>query len=183
VLANLGTSNSENVRAETSSLRAKVSTEANEAAAIRAEAEAKVRAEGNGPDVKSAAQGKLGAAVNVIAAVRNFIDDKSATMTADEKARAEARLAAANDLVVQGQAKLAAGAYAEAFNLGNAAIRTAQSVHMLLDVESNLDDELNAEQPEPSDLPEGTERPEASRSPSASTSVRSETEVRLHLDF
>lgn len=179
VLANLGVVRTD-VRSETANLHAKVEVEANDAANIRAEAEAKVRAEGNGPDTKTAAQGKLGAAANVIASVRRFIDSKADVMSVDEKAQAEARLATASDLVAQGQAKFAAGAYADAFNLGNAAIRAAQSVHELLDIEGGLESDLQESKPEQSEQPEQTERPEGSLSPSASVHAENELELRLN---
>jgi glycine cleavage system regulatory protein len=178
VLANLSAVNSE-FRGEVSKLGSKVSAEARQAAQLRAQAEAKVRAEGNGADVKTAAEGKLNAATNVIAAVRRFLNANQDRLTADESARAEAQVKAAENLVAQGEAKVAAGVYAEAFNLGNAAIRTAQGVHLLVDIQEELETDVEEsvevemeeeESPRPSVLP-------------VQSSDKAEVEVELRLNF
>lgn len=171
VLASLTANTNDHLQAELTSLRGKAATEAQEAANIRASAEAKVRAKGNGPEVKTAAEGKLGAAENVIAAARRFVTAKSDVMTADEKARANAQLSLADSLLVQGRAKLDAGAYAEAFNLGNAAIRAAQSVHVVLDVTERLEDDI---------VPDQDEHPTPSLPASASDRARTQVELRLN---
>lgn len=128
---------------EVKDLEGDVDDELSDTVKVRLAAEAKLKAEDHSPEIKAAAQGKLGAAANVLAATKNFIDNKKAQLGATAVAKAEARLAVAQDQVDQGNAKLQAGAYADAFNLGNAAIRTAQEARALVEIQEELDVDLH----------------------------------------
>ncbi len=91
-----------------------------------------------GPEAKTAAEGKVNAATNVIASVRSYILGKKEKLGVSAAADAEAKLGAAENLVVQARAKIDAGAYGEAFNLGNEAIRIAQEARALEKANINL---------------------------------------------
>jgi hypothetical protein len=128
---------------EVHGLQTDVDDELEDTVKARLAAEAKVKTEDHGPEVKAAAQGKLGAAANVIAEVTRFISNKKAVLGADAVAKAEARLKVAEDLKAQADAKLAAGAYSDAFILGNAVIRTAQEAKLLIEAQEELDVDLH----------------------------------------
>lgn len=98
--------------------------------------EAKVEAEAAGPEVESAAKGKIGAAENVIASVKSYITREKEALGVSATVDAEAKLKEADDLLVQAKAKLEAKAYGEAFNLGNQAIRAAQEARVRVEQET-----------------------------------------------
>lgn len=102
-------------------------------------------AEENGTDVKTAAEGKVNAATNVISSVRSYLENKKDKLGAQATANAEARLAVADSLVVQAKARIEAGAYGEAFNIGNHAIRVAQDARTL--IEAKIELEVDVELP------------------------------------
>lgn len=138
ILAALAARAEGSARAEVNALKAKVSAEADEAEEDRANAETKVSGEAQA-NVEAAARGRLGAAENKIAEVRAFIDNVSARISAEAKADAEAKLAAANQAVVDGKAKLDAGAFGEAFVMFGGAHEMAQEAKLLLEVNQSLD--------------------------------------------
>ncbi len=101
--------------------------------------ESQVRAEG-GVEVEVAAQGRLTAATNKIAEVRAFIQKMEARLGAQATAEAEARLEVAESTLAQGEAKLDAEAFGEAFVLFQEAHQIAQEAKLL--VEANAEIEL-----------------------------------------
>ena len=90
------------------------------------------REDRNGPEMKTAAEGKIGTAENAIAAARAYMAAKKDKIEADVFARAEVQLKEAEDLVVRAKELLANGEFAQAFNLGNAAIREVHEVREFL---------------------------------------------------
>jgi hypothetical protein len=129
--------------AELGKLQGEVDSELSDTVKTRTTAEADIQKQDHGPDVKVAAQNKLNAATNVISAVSTFIDSKKAQLGADAVTNATAKLTSATDMVTQGTAKIAAGDYAGAFILGNAAIRTAQEARALVDLQDQLNVDLH----------------------------------------
>lgn len=101
----------------------------------------------NRAEVKVAAEGKLNAATNVIASTKNYIETKKAALGAEATAEAEARLAVAENLVVEGRAKITAEAYGEAFNLGNEAIRITQEARALVEAKADLNVDVDLKAP------------------------------------
>ncbi len=91
-----------------------------------------------GAQTKTAAQGKLNAAANVIASTKAYINNKKAKLGTEATAAATAELNAAEDLSAQAKVKLDAGAYGEAFNLANQAIQVAQKAKILVEARTKL---------------------------------------------
>ena len=104
---------------------------------LRMDSESKLEAEGEAV-AKPAAEGKIEAARNVIEAPRRYLDREEDDYTAETVAAAEARLKIAEDLVAQAEAKIQAGAYGEAFALGNDALRAAHEVKITLHAGAEL---------------------------------------------
>ena len=142
VLSRLATNDVQS-KAEVGPLQSEVDSELGDTVKVRMDAEEKVRQEGSGPDVKSAAEGKINAANNVIKEVSSYIDARKAQLGADAVTKAQAQLTSAQSLVVQANTKLTAGAYADAFNLGNQAIRTAQEAKLLIEAQGQLEVDLH----------------------------------------
>lgn len=130
-------------KSEVDDLQKDVNDEVNTTDDNRVKLEGEVRAEGNGPDVQTAAQGKITAATNVIAEVTSFIDSKKDMLGVSATAQAQAQLSIAKDQLAQAQAKFDAKAYADAFNLANTALRTAQRAKMLIEVQGDIDVDLH----------------------------------------
>jgi hypothetical protein len=103
----------------------------------RAGAQGQVTA-GTSADVEAAAEGKIGAAANVIAAAQSRLEDLRARLSAEAEAQAEAELDAAAELEADARAQAEAGAYAEAFALAHEALRAASQVHVLLGVQAQF---------------------------------------------
>ena len=120
-------------KARLAGFSAKVRSAVSSSKALHAGIEAKMRANGT----QSSAEGKLGAAQNKIAEVRNFLDSKGDSVSAEVKVRAEARLTEANSAVAQGKIKIEAQAYGEAFVLFQRAHRLAQEAQMTIN--GNID--------------------------------------------
>ena len=102
----------------------------------RKDANVKIRAE-NESAVK--AEFKIEPAVNAqkmaqhkISEVKNFIDRAQAKFGSEAVAEANVRIAAADALMVEGNAKLAAKGYADAFNTFHAAARKAQEAKVMV---------------------------------------------------
>lgn len=125
-----------------SDLQQEVDSELSDTVKTRTSAEGDLKKEDHSPDAKTAAEGKLNAATNVIASVTSYINGKKDQLGADAVAKATVKLTAASTLVTQGQAKLAAGDYVAAFIAGNAAIRTAQEARALVELQDQLDVDL-----------------------------------------
>lgn len=96
-----------------------------------------------GPDVKSAAEGKLGAAENKIAEVESFIENRKAALGVTASADAEARLEVAETVLTDGKAKLEAEAYGEAFILFQKAHDLAQEAKLLVEVGLDVEAVVN----------------------------------------
>ncbi|MBI4085452.1 MAG: hypothetical protein HY432_03045 [Candidatus Liptonbacteria bacterium] len=125
------------------SIKAKIKAELDSVSKKRAELEVKISSltedgDESKADVKTAAEGKLNAALNVIHSVKSFLDLKESQVGTSSTIEARARLTAAENLVADGNAKVEAGNYAEAFNEGNQAIRMAQEAKLLITANANL---------------------------------------------
>lgn len=129
-------------REELIDLGATVRSRAESAAQIRVDVEAQVSA-GAQADVEAAAQGALRATRNKIAEVRKFIERKKAALSAEATVNAEARLSVAEETVMQGETKLNAQLYGEAFVLFQQAHRIAQEAQVMAEAQTNLDVEIN----------------------------------------
>lgn len=125
-----------------SSLRAKVTAEAGKAEEDRADSDEKISAQ-SGPDVQSAAEGKMNAAQNKIDEVKKFIASMKEKLGAGAVANAEMSLQDADKIMIEGKAKLDAKAYGEAFALFQKAEQKAQESKLLIqasdDFKVNLD--------------------------------------------
>lgn len=126
-----------------------------EAAGVSAAGSATSSAQVSSPEIQTAAEGKINAAENVIAATRRYLDRRSAEVSASARAEAEAKLAAANELVADARAKVSAGAYAEAFRLANKAIRTAEEARVALRAETDLRIRIGDDEDEDTDGEDG----------------------------
>lgn len=93
---------------------------------------------GNGPDVKTAAEGAQKSSENKLAEVKKFIDAKRGTLEASVVANADAHLRTADTLMVEGAVKLNAGAYSDAFSLFTKASREAQTAKMFANIFGGL---------------------------------------------
>ncbi|MDP3956867.1 MAG: DUF5667 domain-containing protein [bacterium] len=120
-----------------------LSGEISSATQLRVELEGRIAERKNSAEVKTSAEGRLGAATNVIAAARNYIKNRKSRLSIGAAAQAEVELKATDQLVIDGQAKIDAGFYGEAFNLANAAIRKAQEARVLVRAQDNLNFEIN----------------------------------------
>lgn len=129
---------SDKVDVEIGLLKDKVQTELDDVDEARADAEEKIESTDHGAEVKAAAEGKVDAAENVIDSAKSYIENKKEKLGAQTTADAEARLQVAEDLVAQAKAKISAGAYGEAFNLANQAIRVAQEARGLVEAGLHL---------------------------------------------
>lgn len=135
-------------RSAVGDLRAAAEEEEEDTEEVRERLEADVTA---GPDVRPAAEGRLGAAENKIAEVRKYIDRTEALLGAAATANARARLAVAEQTVGEGVAKLEAAAYADAFVLFLVAHRIAQEAQLLAAANLDLDVELDKDEREAED--------------------------------
>jgi hypothetical protein len=126
-------------------LRAKLESEIEVRGASRGERENDDEDEEVRTEERGAAKGKIRAATNVIAEVRVYIEQRKAQLGAEATAQAEARLKVADSLLALAKAKLEAGAYGEAFNLGNRAIRTAQEAKFLVQAKTEFKANINLE--------------------------------------
>ncbi|MDO8557563.1 MAG: hypothetical protein Q7S09_00005, partial [bacterium] len=114
---------------------------------IRAEIEHEIEATST-PNVKPAAEGKIKAAENVIASVKSFLaahatstnsaSTATSTVTTSTIAEANAKIQVAENLVAQAKAEVTAGHYANAFNLAQHALRTAQEARISLHLRFEL---------------------------------------------
>lgn len=162
-------------RSELQSLETRVHVELDETVRDRVEAEAKIAARAHAETAEAAA-GKINAAENVLASVQSYIQNWQDTLGATATAQAQTRVSAAQALVVQAKARVGAKAYGEAFNLAQAAIRTAQGARVLIEVQGRLNAEVRASMsPSPSSSP----------NPTASSRVRGgvEAEERININL
>ncbi len=128
-----------------SSIKIKVKQHLSDVSAkrIKFDEEIRIRVRGDNDEIrvetKTAAEGKIGAAKNVIASVKSFIKKQKDKLGAEAAADAEARITVAEGLVAQAEARAAADAHGEAFNLANEAIRVAQAARVLVNASTELD--------------------------------------------
>ncbi len=129
-------------KTEVEKLETKVTTEARAAQKQRTDLEAKI---GAAVDVKAAAEGRIGAAENKITEVRRFIDNGADRLGAAATAEARAKLDVADKTLVDAKAKLAAGAYKEAFMLASQAHGAAQDAQLVAASHLDLKVEIRPE--------------------------------------
>lgn len=144
ILENIATGVGSSTQVEVNKLLIKVKTEKNNAGEQKEKAEIKVRAQSN-TEVEASARGKGGAARNKIDEAKKFLERVKVIIGAEATLRAEARLKVAEDLYLEGQAQLAAGAYGEAFILFQKAFGAAQEVKLLLEAKTQFDEGENDE--------------------------------------
>jgi len=119
-------------------LTAKIKTEIDDVIKARVKLEHRIASEDGKPETKTAAEGKLKAASNVIASVRSFLEAKEEKLGAEAVIEAETKLSLAENMTIEGKAKIEIELYGEAFNLANKAIRTAQEARFLVEAENRL---------------------------------------------
>lgn len=86
----------------------------------------------------NAAMGKKTAAENKLREVKQFYQAKSTSLDAALKAKVNAKLAEADKIMVEGDAKLAARKYGEAFAKYQEAARKAQEAKLLIDISQKI---------------------------------------------
>jgi hypothetical protein len=90
---------------------------------------------------KNSAEGKINAAANVIASVKNFLDN--ANFPTSTLVDAQVKLSTAVNLEAEASAKLAGGDFSAAFSLAQQALRTAQDVKAFGEFKSEFKQEDN----------------------------------------
>ncbi|MEK7547229.1 MAG: DUF5667 domain-containing protein [Patescibacteria group bacterium] len=160
------------------SLGSRISDELDDVSKMREDLEDKISSyEGEDDkakaDVKTAAEGKLKAASNVIDLAKSFLDSKESRLNSSSTAEARARLAMAENLVADANAKLNAENYAAAFNGGNQAIRAAQEARLLVSAAVRLNLNVDLED-EDVDLEDEHERNGNSANSSGTTEMKGE---------
>ncbi len=115
-------------------LRASAATKIREKLEVQIESERDDKSESAEAktEIKTAALGKIGAAEKSIESVRNYVLRRRAELGDAAVATAVLRLGAADDLIAQAEARLVAGAFGEAFNLGSQATRITQEARLLV---------------------------------------------------
>ena len=126
------------LKVEINPIKVKVGSEAKILTKSREENENKVSGEVR-VGVEAFAQGKLKAAENKVDEVRKFISKIEAELRAEISAQAKARLALAEQAVVDGKAKLEVKLYGDAFVLFQKAIRIAQEAKLLIQAHDELE--------------------------------------------
>lgn len=109
---------------------------------LRISTEDKITSATSSPATKTAAEGKIKAATNVIASVRAELERDKAGVSATASTSATARLAVADELVIEAKAHITAGAYGTAFAEASAALRTAEIARALLHARADLKIEI-----------------------------------------
>lgn len=145
-------------------LAAEVKVEEQDSAKIRKDKEAEVSASA---DVEASANGRRTAAENKINEVEKYISSKADVLGASATVQAEARLQAARDLIVRGDAQLSAQKWGAAFVLFGQAHATAQEAKLLIEAKANLDTKPTG----PSRSPSVSESPKPTVSPRPSVST------------
>jgi hypothetical protein len=93
----------------------------------------------NNPDTMSAAEGRLTAALNKIEEAKKFVAEKGTSVSAEARANAQLKIKAAEDTVVEGRARFAADAYAEAFDLFTEAHNLAQEAKIAVGASTEVE--------------------------------------------
>lgn len=112
-------------------LKGDVNERFDEAKKLSDDLNAEVVASSSEPVVKTAVEGRVTAAVNVINEAQKFLDNKKSDMSADGVAEANAKIAVAESDIASANEKIAAGAYADALDLADKAFREAKEVKIL----------------------------------------------------
>lgn len=125
----------------------KVNAAAQDTARIRLTGEAMIGAHATtsattSPDVQAAAEGRLTAAKNKIDEVQKYVDRNADRVRAQVVAEARTRIESAEEAMVEGEARLEAQAYSQAFSLFQKAHRIAQEAKVLIKTDRRL--KLNA---------------------------------------
>ncbi len=120
-----------------SSLRAKVTVQAGKAEENRADSDDKISSE-MGPDVQSAAEGKMKAAQNKIDEVKKFIELMKEKIGADAVVRAQATIGDADKLMNDGKMRMDANEYGSAFRIFQNAEQFAQEAKLLIQASEKL---------------------------------------------
>lgn len=142
ILAQLSTDSNDDVeKTEIEKINAVVKARAEAAEAMRKKAETKLKTESS-VEVKSAAEGRIGAAENKIAEVKKYLASVKARLGAEATADAEARLVVAESTLAQANAQLSAQAFGDAFLLASQAHRIAQDAKLLATNRLELDTDL-----------------------------------------
>ncbi len=113
-------------------LQAKLNLALNQAAATDNETEAKAAA-----GAQDSAQGKIGAAANVIASLNDYLNAQNSVLGADASASAATRLANAKQALQDAQDKFNSGDYTNAFILARQAMQIAQETRILAEAQVN----------------------------------------------
>lgn len=147
ILTELG-DEKETVRIDVGPILLKVRSEAKDATRARVEAEDNFSIKASTNDVEAAARGKLQAAENKISEVTAFIASKKESSDAAATADAEARLKVAENVIIEGKARLDAEDYGEAFAAFQKAHRTAEEAKLLVNARSNFKIKFNLKEHE-----------------------------------
>lgn len=142
ILAQLSVgSRDDSEKEEIKKIESLVKARAEVAESQREKAEAKLKTESS-VEVKSAAEGRIGAAENKIAEVKKYLASVKARLGAEATADAEARLVVAESTLAQANAQLSAQAFGDAFLLASQAHRIAQDAKLLATNRLELDTDL-----------------------------------------
>lgn len=129
-------------REELNKIKAKVDAEDKQTSDMDKDVQTDVEKQG-APDVQAAAEGRMGAAENKIKEVQAFMELMKATAGADATANAQAHLVLAQKSFADGQVKLGAKVYADAFALFSQSLRHAQEAKAFMQAKVDLDVEVN----------------------------------------
>ena len=178
ILSDIGVSLDGETEEQLSELILKINPRKDGVIKSASENENEIRLEVDEPGVRQAAEGKAKASANKIEEVKKFIENLKNRFGAEDLAQAEARLELAQDTMFQGQAKLEAEAYGEAFVLFQKAHNIAQEVKLLLTAKVEFEDEeTGSPVPTPTPVASQSTEPTVSVSPSVtptpSTAVNS----------
>ena len=113
----------------------KIRGELEETSRVRVSLDAKVASEDGRPGTKTAVEGKINAAQNVIASTQNYFRLHAESIGVRVAASADAKLKAAAEILKEAKAKLDVGAYGEAFVKAGEAERFAIEARSLLRAE------------------------------------------------
>ena len=135
------------VRIEVSELKKKTRETADRFMKHREDAEKKLKEE-KGERVEEAAKGKMKAAENKIEEVEKFISRVEERLGAASTTEANAKLETAEEVFAEGEVKFEAGAYGEAFNLFQKALRIAEEAKLVLNADLQLKIDLRSDKNE-----------------------------------
>ncbi|MDO8537102.1 MAG: DUF5667 domain-containing protein [bacterium] len=126
ILKRLQSTSSAEVSLRIGKIKTKVESELDDTEEARERLEVKIKMEDGGSEIKSAANGKIGAARNVIDSVRADFERNKVEFSAAAVLEIEGEIKMAENALVDAGAKFRAGTYGEAFVLAQKALRAAQ---------------------------------------------------------